>query len=172
MAQSDSLPDRFDTALFTTMQHIGPQLVQEMDLELTPGQVFMLHFIREQPNCSASALSDKMEVNPSAVTVMLDRLEHHGFVLRQRSKKDRRMIVIQLTETGRKALSHVMDIRRIILAYCFNKLNPKEPELLVELLEHVAKISSGLNLKEFIASCSPPDMEKRKEKANPSHSES
>ena len=94
----DSLTERFDKSLHVLMQHLGPQLISRTQLDLTPGQVFMLHLIRNESLCSVSKLAEKMEVAPSAITVMLDRLENHGFVSRKRDTSDRRVVIIELTE--------------------------------------------------------------------------
>lgn len=78
-------------ALIMLMQNLSPQLISRAQLEMTSAQVFMLHFIQQTRQLSVSLLAEKMEVAPSAITVMLDRLENRHFVVRVRGKKDRRV---------------------------------------------------------------------------------
>ena len=73
-----------------------------MDFDLTPRQVFMLNFIRKKGETTSSQLAELLEVNSSAITVMLDRLEKNEFIERERSKKDRRVVVISLSSLGRR----------------------------------------------------------------------
>lgn len=49
-----------------------------------------------------SKIADHMMVKSSTVTGVVDRLENKGFVERMRNSPDRRVITIQLTETGKK----------------------------------------------------------------------
>jgi MarR family transcriptional regulator, organic hydroperoxide resistance regulator len=143
----DSLTERFDAALYITLQNLGPQLVNRAQLGLTPGQVFMLHFIRQENQCTVSKLAEKMEVTPSAITVMLDRLENHGFVFRTRDKSDRRVVIIQLTEAGDAALNQVLNVRNEIMKHCLTQIEPDELDSFVQTLQKLATISASMDIK-------------------------
>ncbi len=148
----DALGDRFDSTFFTLIQNLGPQLILRAGLGLTPGQVFVLHFIDQQGHCSVSNLADKMEVNPSAITVMLDRLESHHFVVRSRNQTDRRVVTVSVTDEGKTALAKVMKARKKIMLYCLSQLPDKELNALVESLENLAKVSSKLDIRVILDS--------------------
>jgi DNA-binding MarR family transcriptional regulator len=44
-------------------------------------------------------------LSPSTVVGILDRLETKGLILRQRSTKDRRVVLVELTDAGRRLVS-------------------------------------------------------------------
>ncbi|MDP4172151.1 MAG: MarR family transcriptional regulator [Bacillota bacterium] len=146
----DSLTERFDKSLFVLKQNLGPQLFSRAQLGLTPGQVFMLHFIRKESNCSVTKLAEKMEVAPSAITVMLDRLENHGFVSRTRDKVDRRVVLIQLTDVGEEKLNNVLDTRKQIMQHCFTQMEPNELDSFIVSLEKLASIVQSIEIKTII----------------------
>jgi len=151
----DILTERFDASLFVTIQNLGPHLISRAQLSLTPGQVFMLHFIRQvnQANhCTVSKLAEKMEVNPSAITVMMDRLENHEFIVRLRSQKDRRIVTVQLTELGNQALDQVLSVRKEVMQHCLKQLSAAELSSFVETLEKLSKISAAMDIKTIIES--------------------
>lgn len=143
----DVLTEQFSTALFVMMQNFGPQLVIRAQLGLTPGQVFMLHFIQKEKQCNVSKLAEKVEVNPSAVTVMLDRLENHGFVVRVRDKIDRRVVIVQLTEAGSEALNRVLNVRQQIMKHCLTQIESHELDSFVQTFEKLATISTAMDIK-------------------------
>lgn len=147
---TDMLTEKFDAALHVMMQNLGPQLIARAQLGLTPGQVFMLHFIRQETQCSVSRLAEKLEVNPSAITVMLDRLENHGFAVRIRDKSDRRVVLVRLTDPGNEALDQVLTVRKQIMQHCLAQIDPDELVAFVETLEKLATISSGMDIKSII----------------------
>lgn len=143
----NSLTERFDKSLRVLMQNLGPGVICRAHIGLTPGQVFMLHYIRKEQRCSVKKLAEKMEVAPSAITVMLDRLENHGFVTRVRTKEDRRVVIIELTDDGEEKLNFVMNERKKILSDCFTQMEPNELEPFINSLEKLATIAQNLEIK-------------------------
>jgi DNA-binding MarR family transcriptional regulator len=146
----DAWIERFERALHTTMHNLGPELIKRAQTDLTPGQCFMMYFIREKDRCTVTSLSETMEVNPSAVTVMLDRLESHGFVSRSRDREDRRVVIVELTEAGEQALETVMNMRKRVVQHCLGQLSPDELESFLSTLEKVASVSASMDVKTIL----------------------
>lgn len=140
------LVGRFDEAFLIVMQNLGPQLIKRAHLGLTPGQVFMLHFIQQEERCNVSTIASKVEVSPSAATIMLDRLEQQGFVNRVRDGDDRRVVLTELTAEGEHMLDEVLQARQRIVEQCLSGLHPEELESLVTGLEILASISASLDI--------------------------
>ena len=141
----DLLAERFDKS----MKNLGPQLTNRTRLGLTPGQVYMLHFIRKESQCNVSLLAEKMEVAPSAISVMLDRLENQGLVSRTRNKADRRVVIIQLTEEGKNKLNQVLEVRKKILQHCFKQMEPDHLNAFIETLEQLSSIVQRMEIRDI-----------------------
>lgn len=146
----DALTESFQKALFILLQNLGPQLINRAQIGLTAGQVFMLHLIQKENQCSVSKLAGKMEVAPSAITVMLDRLESHNYVSRTRDKADRRVVIIELTDDGKKKLEHVLEVRKQIMQLCLTQLEPGELTSFVQSLEKLASFAQTMDIKTMI----------------------
>ena len=146
----DALTERFDKSLYVLMQNLGPQLINRAQFGLTPGQVFMLYFIRQEGQCSVSKLAEKMEVAPSAITVMVDRLENHGFVNRVRDKVDRRVVNVELTTAGEEKLNEVIHVRKQIIQHCLTRVGQNELNSFVHTLESIASLAQGMDVQEII----------------------
>jgi DNA-binding MarR family transcriptional regulator len=69
--------------------------------ELTDAQYGLLFCLRDQDEMSARDLADAADLSPASVTEMLDGLAAAGLVERQRSERDRRVVLTWLTESGR-----------------------------------------------------------------------
>jgi len=102
---------------------------------LTPPQFFMLHLLRKKGPSKVTALAEHLEVKPSAITVMIDRLVQQGFAERQPDPNDRRVVLVGITPVGRQALEHFDARRKEIAAQFFNRLEPEELERLIALFE-------------------------------------
>ncbi len=67
---------------------------------LTGPQLWALRMIDGSGPIKVSELSRKMYLHPATVVGILDRLERVELVKRVRSKKDRRLVYVNLTKTG------------------------------------------------------------------------
>ncbi|GMA56075.1 DNA-binding MarR family transcriptional regulator [Alicyclobacillus sacchari] len=146
----DLLTERFDRSLSVLAQHFGPHLVNRMHVGLTAGQFFTLHVIQQEGRCKVSRLAEKMEVTPSAITVMLDRLENHGLVTRLRDQEDRRVVVIELTGQGEKKLQQVERVWRNLFRRCLEQLDVNELSACIRTLESLAEIAAQVDVERMI----------------------
>jgi DNA-binding MarR family transcriptional regulator len=143
---------RFEVALHVLMHQLGPRLIRQEHFGLTPGQVFALHAIGETERCTVSHLAELMEVKPSAITVMLDRLERHGYVVRQRSERDRRAVEIHLTDAGRKALHQVREVRTRLVQHCLDQLDEEALEVFLAAFEKLADVAKYTDIDTWVQS--------------------
>jgi DNA-binding MarR family transcriptional regulator len=77
---------------------------QHREDKLTFAQVRALFILADREEATAGQLARAAELNPASVTGMLDHLEREGIVTRRRSERDRRSVLVALTETGREML--------------------------------------------------------------------
>jgi len=70
--------------------------------ELTDAQYSLLFCLRDQSQMSLRDLADAADLSPASVTEMLEGLAVAGLVERQRSDRDRRVVLTSLTDNGRQ----------------------------------------------------------------------
>jgi len=83
---------------------------------ITLPQLLCLHEISENEEINLSKLTKQLNLNNSAVTGIIDRLESKGFVKRIKKGTDRRTIYIELTEAGQE---YVLLLFKILEGDCF-----------------------------------------------------
>jgi DNA-binding MarR family transcriptional regulator len=69
-------------------------------IDISPGQMGILFLLDQQDLRSMSELSRILEIDNSAITRLVDRLEKSGLVLRQANPQDRRQYLIGITDKG------------------------------------------------------------------------
>jgi DNA-binding MarR family transcriptional regulator len=69
--------------------------------ELTDAQYGLLFCLRDQNQMSVRELAYAADLSPASVTEMLEGLMAAGLVERERSDRDRRVVLTSLTESGR-----------------------------------------------------------------------
>lgn len=104
----------YDSKTFTTAASIGYllRLAHTLTVECASDaftdrdisfmQWIVLMKLREGAAMTASDLCRDMRHDTGALTRLLDQLEERGYIVRERSKEDRRVVQLQLTPAGRK----------------------------------------------------------------------
>ncbi|OPF78940.1 MarR family transcriptional regulator [Streptomyces antioxidans] len=105
-------------------------------LGITPAQSRLLRTVAhdDQPPRMAD-LAQRLEVVPRAVTTLVDALEAHGSVRRVPDPTNRRVVRVELTDTGRATLRALREARRAAAEDILAPLSDQQREALGELLD-------------------------------------
>ncbi|WP_428986101.1 MarR family winged helix-turn-helix transcriptional regulator [Streptomyces pyxinae] len=111
------------------------RLLDSADIAITPAQSRLLRTVAhyERPPRMAD-LAARLEVVPRAVTSLVDGLEASGRVRRAPDPDNRRVIRIELTETGRDTLRRLRVARRAAVEDILSPLTADQRRTLGELL--------------------------------------
>lgn len=71
---------------------------------ITGPQLGALRFVSLTPGISMRRLSEKLYLHVSTMTGIVDRLVKRGYVRRERSKEDRRVVQLCVTTAGRRVI--------------------------------------------------------------------
>jgi DNA-binding MarR family transcriptional regulator len=104
--------------------------------DLTSSQYNILRILRgEGSPLPILEIADRMIAVVPGITGLIDRLEHAGWVQRERCEKDRRVVYVAATEKAHKVLNEldgpVLDLHRKLIGH----LSKAELKELVRLLE-------------------------------------
>ncbi|MGW0761413.1 MarR family winged helix-turn-helix transcriptional regulator [Streptomyces sp. NPDC002814] len=122
---------------FTRRVHrIQKRHIEQSGLGVTPAQSRLLRTLAhyEAPPRMAD-LAERLEVVPRAVTSLVDGLEASGKVRRVPDPSNRRVIRIELTDDGRKALGELHGARRAAADEILAPLTHVERAVLGTLLD-------------------------------------
>ncbi|MBE3598426.1 MAG: MarR family transcriptional regulator [Limnochordaceae bacterium] len=132
-----SLACRFDRALTALCRRLAKAAARS-GTGLTPVQLFVLRSLREPEPVSVTSLAMSLGVGPSAVTLLLNRLEQMGLIARRRDPADRRVVRIRLTRPGRSTLARAERRRTRLAQRYLSRLSPEQAASVVEALERMA----------------------------------
>ncbi|MEH7399677.1 MarR family transcriptional regulator [Gottfriedia acidiceleris] len=145
MGNKNEYIERIQIALQSTIHKMQPKVTESMNSHgVTATQFFVLMYLRKKESCKISEIAEMMGVKPSAVSFMIDRLEHNDFVYREHDKKDRRVVNIMLTDEGIKKLESVIkDRKEIFEGFLFN-LSDEELLQFAKITEKLANAAADL----------------------------
>jgi len=91
-------------SLFTrkTMVRWLPELAEE--LGVTVERFITMFELDLEPDCSLKYLAERLVVSPAALSVMINSMVEQGTVARVPDARDRRRVLLRLTDQGREEL--------------------------------------------------------------------
>ena len=84
-----------------------------------------------------STIAKELSVTVGTLTIAMNSLVKKGYVTRQRSSEDRRVVYISLSDKGRKAYKHHADFHRKMIQGIMEELDEQELEVLVKAIHHL-----------------------------------
>jgi MarR family transcriptional regulator, 2-MHQ and catechol-resistance regulon repressor len=109
---------------------LGRMSVQLEGDGLTMGQFGVLETLLHLGPMCQRTLGKKLLRSGGNITMVVDNLEKHGWVRRERQEDDRRMIKIHLTQMGRKLIKRVFPEHANAIREEMSVLQPREQESL------------------------------------------
>lgn len=84
-----------------------------------------------------SDIAKRMDVTMGTLTTNMNSLEHKKYIVRQRSTEDKRVVLVTLTDKGRKAFFHHRDFHKKMIREIVKDLKEDEMEVLIRCLENL-----------------------------------
>ena len=140
-----SVPNALDLRVLTALRKI----IRSVDLysrelknksEVTAPQLICLLAIVKNGPMSATSVSREVFLSPSTIVGILDRLEIKGLVKRERSQKDRRIVMVSATPLGTTLVARAPSPIQDILKRRLQELPVGEQEDITRSLERVVEL--------------------------------
>jgi DNA-binding MarR family transcriptional regulator len=106
-----------------------------------------------------------MYLHPATVVGILDRLESRGLVKRIRSKDDRRVVKVQLTDDGKKVVTKAPQVAQGLLVAGLEPLPLKRLKEIASTLEELVHILGAQELPAQLMLSTEVNLPKRKRPA-------
>lgn len=108
--------------------------------KITAPQLVCLLTIVNEGSINLSALSKRVFLSASTVVGILDRLEEKGLITRQRDHRDRRLINVQATSSGKELVAQAPSPLPTALANALTQLPELEQATIALSLERVVNL--------------------------------
>ena len=143
---------------FILLAHTGQKLHHRIENsggygDLTSSQFYSLMALDDLGSLPLSKISEHIRRSPGNMTLVIDNLEKEGLVERQRSTEDRRVIMIAMTEEGKKRIKAAKASHRAVIEKEMSVLTAEEILQLRNLLlkfhpEHKKQLEEAFKKKE------------------------
>ena len=114
----------------------GPQA------DLTMQETRVVEMLGESGSQMIRAVADYLGLAVNTMTTLADNLERKGLLKRVRSEADRRVIQVELTESGRQASQSILEIKSRFHREMLSVLTDEEQAILLVLLRKIGGVGS------------------------------
>jgi DNA-binding MarR family transcriptional regulator len=108
--------------------------------KLSLPQLWALDYIFSNRVCVMSSLADDLGISRPAATSLVSRLFAQGLVVRKPDRRDRRIVRIDLTPKGVRAISDIRAQKHRIYEYVYGKLPSRDLKQYMRTLERIVEI--------------------------------
>ena len=110
-------------------------------LGLTPTQSYVLSMLHLNDGMTLGDLGERVALDPSTLTGVIDRMERDGFVRRQHDTEDRRAIRVHLTEKAKEVEPQVRVLSKEFDALLRASFKPEEMATFERVLVSLAELA-------------------------------
>jgi DNA-binding MarR family transcriptional regulator len=116
------------------------------EMGITYPQYLVLMVLWENDNLTVNQISEKLLLNTNTISPLLKRMEKSELIERNRSSEDERIVIVNLTETGKQIKDKAKSIPEQLLKILLNEnIELSEVLQLKEMLDQWIEILSENN---------------------------
>ncbi|MBT3253249.1 MAG: MarR family transcriptional regulator [Candidatus Marinimicrobia bacterium] len=113
---------------------VGHVLKTNMDTHGFTGTQFgVMEILEHIGPMPLKVIGEKILLSPSNLVLVVDNLERDGYVVREKNPKDRRSIIVSLTELGHRIIKPVFKSHLSEMVQAFDCLSNEEIETLADV---------------------------------------
>lgn len=130
--------------LFNNIMDIEEKAIITEDFaDITNNDMHIMEAIGIEEPKKMSAIAKHLSVTVGTLTTNMNSLEDKGYIIRERSTTDKRVVLVSLTGKGKKAFYHHRDFHKKMIKSIVKDLNEEEMKVIFKCL---------LNLNDFLIS--------------------
>ena len=120
-------------------------VITEEFKDITNNDMHIIEAIGNDEPRSMSMIAKSLNITVGTLTTNMNSLEEKKYILRERSKADKRVVLVSLTEKGRKAFFHHRDFHRRMIHSIVKDLEEDEMKVLIRCLQNLTKFFDEQN---------------------------
>ncbi|MBQ4536782.1 MAG: winged helix DNA-binding protein [Lachnospiraceae bacterium] len=114
-------------------------LINDEFSDISVNDMHVIERVGLEGDKNMSTIAKELDITVGSLTTSMNGLVLKGYVLRERSEKDRRVVTIRLTEKGVNAYEHHAEFHRQMASLALQSLKEEEIPILVSTLYHLAE---------------------------------
>lgn len=129
--------------LFANMRKIVKMPIQKKIGDLSHGEMSILGFLTfGTDGISAGELSEKLNLTTPRIASALNSLSKKGYIERSRNRNDKRVVIVNVTESGKKVLLEQREEAIMMMEQLLQQLGEKDAKEFLRILKRITEITN------------------------------
>lgn len=132
--------------LFNNVMDIEAEaVITEEFKDISNNDMHIIEAIGNEEPRRMSVIAKSLNITMGTLTTNMNSLEDKGYITRARSNRDKRVVLVSLTEKGKKAFFHHRDFHKRMIRSIVKDLEEDEMKVLIRCLQNLTKFFGEQN---------------------------
>ena len=114
-------------------------IITEEFKDITNNDMHIIEAIGVEEPRKMSDIAKRLSVTVGTLTTNMNSLENKGYIIRERSKTDKRVVLVVLTDKGKKAFYHHRDFHKNMIKAIVKGLDEEEMKVMIKCLVNLGE---------------------------------
>lgn len=110
------------------------ELITDEFKDISYNDMHIIEVIGKEEGCSVSCVAQKLGITLASVNIAMNALVRKGYIIRQRSLMDKRVVLVSLTDKGISAFDHHESFHNRMIEAVTERISDEEKDLFVKSL--------------------------------------
>jgi len=138
MSKAKEVINELLVEVFNHILSIEASKLKESGIKISMNEMHVLEAVKKTSIPSMTNIAGRLRVTVGTLTTSVNRLVEKGYATRKRDKKDKRKVIISLTDKALSALKVHDKFHDEMLDAVFTDMNIEEDEVLLQSLENLS----------------------------------
>ncbi|PAV28278.1 MarR family transcriptional regulator [Virgibacillus profundi] len=137
---SESLSLKAFVVLMKSSKSVQEQIKKDIsNYDMKTSDFTILEAIYHKGRQTVRQISEAVLINTGSITYVIDKLETKGLLERSACKEDRRVVYIQITESGKQLMDEIFPKHQKVIEEIFEDISAEEKKTVIDILKRVGK---------------------------------
>lgn len=122
-------------------------IITEEFKDITNNDMHIIEAVGIEEPRRMSEIAKRLGVTMGTLTTNMNSLEDKGYIVRERSKTDKRVVLVVLTDKGKNAFYHHKDFHKNMIKAIIGGLSEEEMKVMIKCLLNLGNFFKGLENK-------------------------
>ena len=123
-------------------------IITEEFKDITNNDMHIIEAVGIEDPRRMSEIAKRLGVTVGTLTTNMNSLEDKGYIIRERSKTDKRVVLVVLTPKGKKAYYHHKEFHKDMIKAIVKDLNEEEMKVMIKCLLNLGNFFKDLENKQ------------------------
>lgn len=123
-------------------------IITEEFKDISNNDMHIIEAIGKKESKNMSTVAKSLSVTVGTLTIAINNLVKKGYVNRERSEEDRRVVLISLSQKGKHAYDHHEKFHDEMIRATLAGMNKEQTEVLVKALQNLTEFFKGYGKKD------------------------